>query len=175
MADVSSRSFNAASGYVLSDDELLSHFNENFPLPQNRSWKLVTLPPEDTSKVLSTLRGERLTMAQWMKGAASNTGETGAPSQAQNGGSLPTSRAVAHSNKPQSSHPLLTGSGKASLDAATELLRNQLIEQSEPLGRPSNWLDGATQPRRMEDVSASFNSGGYSKPTEEATRHPSHN
>ena len=37
MSDVSSRSFNAASGYLFSDIQLLSHFQTNFPLPQNRS------------------------------------------------------------------------------------------------------------------------------------------
>ena len=52
MADVSSRSFNAASGCVFTDDELLTHFNSKFPVPQNRSWKIVTLPPEDICKVL---------------------------------------------------------------------------------------------------------------------------
>ena len=58
MADVSSRSFNAASGYLFTDAELLTHFNANFPLPQNRSWRVVTLPQEDISKVVSTLRGQ---------------------------------------------------------------------------------------------------------------------
>ena len=58
MADVLSRSFNATSGYLFSDIQLLSHFQTNFPLPQNRSWKIVTLHPEDISKVVSTLRGQ---------------------------------------------------------------------------------------------------------------------
>ena len=38
----------------LSDDSLLSYFNQHYPQP--RPWKLVTLPPEASSKLLSALR-----------------------------------------------------------------------------------------------------------------------
>ena len=63
MADVSSRSFAAASGFLITDVALLAHFDAHFPLPQNRRWKIATLPPGDISKVFSTLRGQQLTMA----------------------------------------------------------------------------------------------------------------
>ena len=36
MVDVMIRSFNAKSGCLFSNNELLSHFRSNFPLPQNR-------------------------------------------------------------------------------------------------------------------------------------------
>ena len=76
MADVSSRSFSAASGYDMTDVQRLAHFDNRFPLPQSRSWRIVTLPSEDTSKVFSTLRGERLTMAQWTSRGDGGPGTT---------------------------------------------------------------------------------------------------
>lgn len=174
MADVASRSFNSSSGYVFSDAELLTHFNANFPLPQNRSWKVVTLLPEDISKVVSTLRGERLTMAQWTSHAAGSTGTTGVHSQ-QSGMSHPSSTSAPSYDKPISSRPLLSGSAKATTAVATELLRNRLTEQSVPLGRPSSWLAGQTQQRSMAAVSESFNSAGSCRPTGEKIRHQSLN
>ncbi|KAL7523271.1 hypothetical protein ACHAXR_000103, partial [Thalassiosira sp. AJA248-18] len=122
MGDVSSRSFNAASGYLFTDNELLTHFATNFPLPQNRSWKIVTLPPEDVSKVLSTLRGQRLTMAQWTSQDARSIGRTGLAS-ASSGESPRTLSTATGSDKLGSSGPLLTGCGKETLDAAAESLR----------------------------------------------------
>ena len=77
MADIASCSFCLDSGLVLSNPALLAHFNAHFPLPQNRSWKIVTSPPEAISKVFSTLRGEQLTMAQWMNPVAEATGNIG--------------------------------------------------------------------------------------------------
>lgn len=159
MADVASRSFSAASGYMFSDAELLTHFNSHFPLPQNRSWRVVTLPPEDISKVVSTLRGQRLTMAQWTSRGGRSTGATGAPSL--NSGESPrSSRVAANQPKPTSCQPLLSGLGRDTTVEATQSLLSQLTELSEPLGRPSNWLADPTRPRLMEAVSESFNSAG---------------
>jgi hypothetical protein len=47
MADVASRSFCAASGFILLDANLLTYFNAHFLLSQNHSWKIVTLLPGD--------------------------------------------------------------------------------------------------------------------------------
>ena len=174
MADCASRSFNADSGYLFDDDQLLTHFNANFPLPQNRSWRIVTPRPEDISKVLSTLRGERLTMAQWTSQGEGNTGKTGAASPAV-GMSLPTSTDAPSNSKQPSLPRLLTGSAKETLDEATRSLLNRLTEQSVPLGRPSSWHVGRTQLRSMEAASESFNSAASCPPTEEKTHHPSPN
>lgn len=63
--DASSRStMSAQSGFLFTNDDLLLHFNLNFLLPQNHCWTVVTLPKEDISKVVSTLRGTQLTMAE---------------------------------------------------------------------------------------------------------------
>ena len=145
MADVASRSFNVASGYLYTDAQLLTHFEQHFPLPQNRSWRVVTLSTEDVSKVISTLRGQRLTMAQWTSRGAKSTGNIGNSSPKSSGACLPTLMAAPSRSGQQSSQPLLSGSGKESTAAATELLCSLLTERSASLGRPSSWLEGMTQ------------------------------
>ena len=174
MADTSSRSMNERSGYLLSDNELLTHFSKNFPLPQNRCWRIVNLPTESISSVVSTLRGKQLTMAQWMTTAANRTGAIGNASPP-SGTSTSSSPAAPTANKQTSCVPLLTGCGKVTSDEATESLRSLLTEQSVPLARPSSWLSGATQRRSMEAASASFHSAGFSKGTAVPTRPRSRN
>ena len=173
MADCASRSFNVDSGYLFIDEQLLTHFNTHYPLPQNHSWRIVTPRREDISKVLSTLRGERLTMAQWTSHAGKSTGGTGVVSQ--NGGTSQPSSMDAPCNAKQPSLPrLLTGSAKETLDEATESLRNRWTEQSVPLGRPSSWHVGRTQLRSMVDASESFNSAASCPPIDEKTQHRNH-
>ena len=170
MADVVSRSMDARSGTVYSDSDLLLFFNTKFPLPQNRSWKIVTLPVDLTSKIVSTLRGQRLTMAQWTTAGAGEHGATGRASW--HNGTDPRTSSTAHlSNLPQSSPPLLSGSAKASTADNVESLRSQWMQLSEPLARPSNWLDTQTPPRSQAAASASFTSAASSKHTVARTRH----
>lgn len=170
MADVGSRSFSAESGFLFSNAELLSYFSTHFSLPQNRSWRVVTLPPADISKVVSTLRGQRLTMAQWTSRDDRNIGTSGLNSQPPAGGPPPTLTTALKSVKPPSSAPLLSGSGTETTDSAVESLRKRWTEQSEPWGRPSSWLAGKTQQRSMAAVSASFNSAASSHRIGEPTR-----
>ena len=174
MADVSSPSFHLQSGFLFTDAELLTHFNVHFPLPQNRSWRIVTLPREDICKVVSTLRGQRLTMAQWTNHGGESIGKTGAASR-DSGASPHSSMAAPDHCRQPSSKPLLSGSAKETTAAATELLRSRLTEQSVPLGRPSNWMDGKTQPRSLAAVSESFHLAGKLPAIEETTLHPSRN
>ena len=174
MADVSSRSMNANSGFLFTNDTLLAHFNAHFPLPQNQRWTIVTLPTEAISKVVSTLRGSQLTMAQWTTTDEKHTGVTGNDSR-RNGTSTNSSLDVPKRRPPTSSAPLLTGCGKATSDAAVESLRSLLTEQSVPLARPSNWQDGATQRRSMADASASFTSAASPKATGATTHQPVRN
>lgn len=164
MADTSSRSMDASSKFLLTNDALLTHFNTHFPLPQKQRWKLVTLPTDAISKVVSTLRGSQLTMAQWTMTEGKRTGDTGSGSR--RNGTSTSSSPVAPPRRPRTSFaPLLTGCGKETSDAAVESLRSLLTEQSEPLARPSNWLEGAIQRRSMADASASFNSAASPKAT----------
>lgn len=170
MADVASRSFSAASKYDFSDNQLLTHFEAHFPLPQNHSWKLVTLPPEDISQVISILRGERLTLASWTPSAAAKRGATGARSSP-NGTEALTSSTARKPSKLTSSLPLLSGSGKASTAEGARSLRSRWEKLSQPSARPSKWRDTTTPPRSMAAESASFHSAGSSKHTPEQTQH----
>jgi hypothetical protein len=172
MADVSSRSFAAASGFLMDDAALLAHFHSQFPLPQNRRWKIVTLPPEDILSVVSTLRGQRSTMAQWTNPAGSPTGSTGGGSPG--GGTSPHGSTDARQcSERTSSLPLLSGSAKATSDAATASLRSQWTAQSEPWARPSNWQAGKTQRKSLAAASASFNSAASSRRSAARTRRQS--
>ena len=175
MADVASRSFAAESGLVLSDDQLLRHFCDNFPLPQSRSWRIVTLSRDSTLKVVSTLRGERLTVAQWTSRDGSDTGTTGVATPARDGGSRRSSTGARQRSGQASSLPLLSGSGKATTDEVFASLRSQWTGPSVPLARPSSWLDGPTQRKPMAVANASSTCGGSSSRSDARTPRPSPN
>ena len=61
----------------ITDPEFLTHFNSKFPLPQNLSWRLAHPTPAMLSNVISTLRGQRLPMQQWMTKPESTVGTPG--------------------------------------------------------------------------------------------------
>jgi hypothetical protein len=61
----------------ITDPGFLTHFNSKFPLPQNLSWRLAHPTPAMLSNVISTLRGERLPMQQWMTKPESTVGTPG--------------------------------------------------------------------------------------------------
>ena len=158
MADAASRSL------LVSDADLVAKFNQNYPLSQNRSWKLVTLPPEAISKVVSTLRGNKLTMAQWTSPVGRSTGNIGSASPSR-GACPPISSSARRSNRLGCSARLLSGSGRETTGAAFESLRNQWNALSVPLARPSNWLDDQAPRKSMAAASESFSSAASSNRT----------
>ena len=159
MADVASQSFNLTRDFLFSDSELLTHINVHYPLPQNRSWRLVTLPHKDICKAVSMLQGQRLTMAQWTSQGGGSIGKTGAHSP-DSGVSLHSWMDAPDHCKKSSFKPLLLGSTKVTMAAATELLRSRLTKQPVPWGRPSNRMDGKSQPKLLTAMSESFHSAG---------------
>lgn len=79
-ADIASRSFDPSNAaYSPADTNFLHIFNSSFPLPQKLSWKLHEVPQAPLSKLISTLRGERLEMQQWTYPLGSKTGSSGPP------------------------------------------------------------------------------------------------
>lgn len=73
LADIASRPITQ-----LDDDAaFLTHFDSAFPL-QNRFWQRARPPPEQLSNVISTLRGQRLTLQRWMVQSVPPTGDGGA-------------------------------------------------------------------------------------------------
>jgi hypothetical protein len=68
------------------NNALLSVFNTRYPLTQEKSWHVVTLPAEQISLVISTLRRQRLPLRHWTVTPGHGPGSAG-PSSV----SLPTS------------------------------------------------------------------------------------
>ena len=60
LADIASR----AITHLDDDHAFLTHFDNLFPL-QERFWQRASPPPAQLSNVISTLRGQRLTMQRW--------------------------------------------------------------------------------------------------------------
>ena len=63
----------------VSMPELLTLFNSRYPLSQGKCWQGVTIPPEQVSLVISTLRGIRLPLQRWMVQPDNDHGLTGPP------------------------------------------------------------------------------------------------
>jgi hypothetical protein len=57
--------------------ELLTLFDSKFPLSQEKCWHGVTIPAAQLSLVISTLRGQRLTLQRWMVTPECDHGPTG--------------------------------------------------------------------------------------------------
>ena len=72
LADIASR----ALTHIDDDSAFLTHFNTLFPL-QERSWQRASPPPALLSNVISTLRGQRLTLQLWMVPCAPPLGSGG--------------------------------------------------------------------------------------------------
>jgi hypothetical protein len=92
LADTASRSFQRFNyGKItrgqpsVCDAQFLTSFDLAFPLScfsKWQSWKLVTLESEMSSRVISTLRGQKLPMPRWTGTPVPPTGRTGADSAA---------------------------------------------------------------------------------------------
>jgi hypothetical protein len=72
LADIASR----AITHLDDDHAFLTHFDNLFPL-QERFWQRASPPPAQLSNVISTLRGQRLTMQRWTAPLAPPVGAGG--------------------------------------------------------------------------------------------------
>jgi hypothetical protein len=86
LADIASRSFatfhtGPYNGVPAStDDVFVNLFALTFPLPsQEISWHMVTIGPAAHSLLISTLRGAKSTMQQWMSLPVADHGDSGRP------------------------------------------------------------------------------------------------
>ena len=73
LADIASRPI----AQLDDDSAFLTHFDSVFPL-QDRFWQRASPPPVQLSNVISTLRGQRLTLQRWMVQSVPPTGDGGA-------------------------------------------------------------------------------------------------
>ena len=68
LTDISSRSFGSVKNWECkSDNNLLTLFNKTFPLPQQPSWTVFRLSTKVTMCVISVLRMQGTTLAEWQK------------------------------------------------------------------------------------------------------------
>ncbi len=143
MADVASR-FSSDKTLNASSPNLLSYFNSTFP--QASSWKEFRIPPRLTSRVISSLRGERLTLESWRRipKPGPNTGVTGLVTQPQST-STPSSKTLTPSSGTQSSQLSLLGSGQATTAKAVRSKFKRSLKHFQPSARPSNWLASKAQ------------------------------
>ncbi len=139
MADVASR-FSSDSSLSSASDSLLSYFNRHFK--QEASWTLFHLPQKLVSRVMSSLRGQQLTLESWRRipKAAKSTGPSGHAMQHQSM-STPSSKIPTPSSEIQSLQHSLLGSGQAASDAEIKSKFRPLLKLFRPSARRSKWLD----------------------------------
>ncbi len=148
MADVASRSF-----HILDDGAFLTLFQTTFPLPQQQSWTIAPLTPEQICNVISTLGGKRLPLPRWTTSYERKTGRAGL-----NTHPMPDATPICNSfQRPcnrTSSSVSLRGSG---VGTSAEGLKSKLRPQKPPSvtwRKPSCWL-GTPTPARATDPKTS--------------------
>jgi hypothetical protein len=155
MADVSSRAFQNGE-FFLHNLTLSQFFNSKFPLPKNLSWRELRIPQKLTSRVISCLRGEQLTMESLLRmpKVASNTGRTGRTTQ-DNGKKTPSSPMRQKLSKESFSQHLLQGSGQASTVEELKSAFQRSRKLSRPSPRPLNWQDNIVPSTGMRRLTSS--------------------
>ena len=147
MADLASRSFSSRGGpgnFDLTDAQLLTKFNRDFPLTQEAFWHMHRLPNKLTSLVYSELRLERQPMGSWLRLTThgKSSGRTGQSSSSKclasaNHSSQPTTPR----NSLPSSKPLPLGFAMETRDEKIRLALSEFNKRWQPSARPSNWLE----------------------------------
>ena len=139
MADVASR-YSSDPSLSAKSDSLLSYFNHHFK--QDGSWTSFHLPQKLVSRVMSSLRGQQLTLESWRRipKAVRSTGTSG-PGMLPQSISTPSSKTQTPSSEIQSLPHSLLGSGQAALDEEIKSKFRPLLKLFRPLARQSKWLD----------------------------------
>ena len=125
------------------DHMFLTYFNSRFPLVQHPSWKLVHPSPGMLSKVILTLRGQRLAMRQWTTPPEMLVGGGGfstPPSAVQ----TPISLVTPGPSNNKYSWPLPPGFELASSETRGRLDTSLSRKVSVTWRKPSCWLDSTT-------------------------------
>jgi hypothetical protein len=141
MADVVSRSFKGGKFFKYNTN-IVSYFNQHFPLAKPSSWTEFHMPPRLLSLVTSSLRGKQLPMESFLRPPeiGKNIGATGATT-AHGSSATPSSVMSPPSAETSSWAPSLQGSGQA---LSVGEIRSRFKEsrmRSRPSARPSCWLD----------------------------------
>jgi hypothetical protein len=160
MADLASRSFSNKGGpgnYKLTDSELLTKFNQSFPLTQGASWHMHHLHDKLTSLVFSELRLERQPMGLWLRltKLGKNSGQTGpTSSETSSTSKIHTSPTAPTTKVLPLSKPLPVGYALEMPDEKIRLAVSEFNKRWQPLPRPSNWLENpAPRTKTKQDKS----------------------
>ena len=174
MADVSSRAFKHGE-YFHAASNIVSYFNSNFPLTQNRSWQEHKVPRKLSWRVISSLLGEQLPMESLTRlpKLATNIGVTGAVIQP-HANRLPPLVMKHPLPKPSSLPASLSGSGRALTDSEIASRFSPLTKPWQPSPRPLNWVENVVPPCKVrESTLLPYNNN--SRDYDERTLHPSPN
>jgi hypothetical protein len=142
MTDIPSRSFGSEKKWhCKSDDDLLTLFNNSFPLPNQNSWTVYRPSSAITSRIMSVLANEVLEMDEWRRlpRPGKHIGAIGNGTASLWEWTLSFREESATTNSPGQSSASWEWSEKESLamDAKSELRRFQ--QRSLPLTRRSLW------------------------------------
>jgi hypothetical protein len=125
----------------VTDCSFLTLFRSTFYLPQKASWQLQLVPEHQLSLLISTLRGQKLPMQQWMFNPANATGKSGRPTAPTTDTATPSSR----TSKQQSDFKCSWDSLPAAVQAfGFEGAKSEPIQLQSRFGtsaRPTSWLD----------------------------------
>jgi hypothetical protein len=149
MADISSRTFKQGAHFA-QKISLTKLFNTKFPLPKQNYWTELKIPSKWTSRVMSCVRGEQLTMESLLKlpKPGKNIGNTG-QNMSTNGSKTYSSNKQQTYKKESYSQHLLRGSGQASTaaDLKSKFLRSK--RRLRPSPRPQNWQENTVPFTKM--------------------------
>ena len=150
MADVASR-YHSDKSLQMKQPSLLAYFNTYFK--QQTSWTEFHLKPKLVSRVMSSLRGDPLSLESWRRlpGLVKNIGKNGVTMQTPSTSTLFSNTPIL-SSATSPSQPSLLGRGRVTTASAIKSRYKPLIMQSRPSTRPSNWL-GSRAPSTVPTTS----------------------
>ncbi len=146
MADLASRSFKAdgrgKGNYALTDDELLTKFNSDFPLSQEASWNMHHLSSKICSLVFSELRQQQQPMGSWLRlpTLGKTTGTNGLPLSNVLATMTPSCPTSPQPNASTLSKPMPIGYETEMEDERIRLVLKEFNKRWQPLPRPTTWL-----------------------------------
>jgi hypothetical protein len=141
---------------------LLTLFDSKFPLSQAKSWHGVTIPSEQLLNVISTLRGQQLTLQRWTVTPGCGLGNIG-----QNSASQPTSTLgceTFHNCKNSLTSWLSANESDADIfvSKASKSTMEVLKRLYGTFAKPTCWLDNQTLGALQAPSTSTYHSSGKS-------------
>ena len=147
MTDIPSRSFGSEpKWYCKTHNELLTLFNNTFPLPNQASWTIYHPSSAITTRVISILRMQHFTADEWRRlpKAGKSIGQIGCPMSHLWKWTL-TYRKHTTNTEHEHSPDLQLGSEQERLFKESKLVLVESLARSRPLARQFPWPQEQTQ------------------------------